>query len=97
MCADSNSTLFESGKQPEAPINSATELSFNPYELDAGLSDRELLAIFVESLNDYAFIDFIADGVSDLWGDEDHPAMYAQLHILREALRLAAARGAGGE
>jgi hypothetical protein len=70
--------------------------AFNPYILTPALTDCDLLAIFVESLNDYAFIDFIADGISDLWGDEDHPAMNAQLHILKEALRLAAARGAGG-
>ena len=80
---------------------------FDPYALRSDLTDRELLAIFVEVMTnpEIAFYEILEYAVKDNfkflteWKRADD---MAQLHVLREALRLSAQRTAdagqgGGE
>ena len=78
------------------PLDNNASEPFDPWALRPDLTDRELLATFVETLEPYGFLDMIHDGIDALWDSDDHPDMYAHLHILREALRLAAARTDAG-
>lgn len=72
------------------------ETSFDPYAL-APMNDAELLAIVVEALNDYPFLDYIKDAVWEIDDMQEHAVQNAMLHVLREAVQQAAARGEGGE
>lgn len=81
------------------PTNDTTE--YNPWLLSDDLTDRELLAIFVEKLlgPDTAYLDLLESAINDdllpaaEWASE---ADQGHLHVLREALRLAEQRGEGG-
>lgn len=85
-----DSTLFN-------PDSQEISEPFDPWALRADLTDRELLAIFVTTLTDpmTAFVEDIERAVDANWYEDEHAHLRAQLHILREALRLAAQRTEG--
>ena len=101
MCANDSVPRFDSA------TNSTPE-PFDPY---AALSDRELLALFVQTLGGCDFIYDIEAGIERnrnpelaIWQDEDYAALMVQYWLLKDALnsadlRVSAARtdAAGGE